>query len=260
MECYLRNQLAKVLTPSQAYSHAELSSMLPSYLSGAAHVYASLPPSPSPSASSQPFTPPPPRRRSSLLKLFSPVESKNADPNPFVRGDPPHLMLAAALASEHAKPLERAVQQLRVRKSPAEIKLMKRAADLSAAAHASVMRFARPGGTEAQLAAHFEYQCALGGSERPAYVPVVASGANSLVIHYTRNDCALGADEMVLIDAGCERHMYASDITRTFPVSGKFTDPQRDLYQAVLNVQKECVKRCTVEVSVNLNELHRASE
>lgn len=63
----------------------------------------------------------------------------------------------------------------------------------------------------------------------------------------------------MLIDAGCERHMYASDITRTFPVSGTFTPPQRDLYQAVLNVQKECVRRCRAD-ELSMNELHRASE
>jgi intermediate cleaving peptidase 55 len=65
---------------------------------------------------------------------------------------------------------------------------------------------------------------------------------------------------MVLIDAGCEYAHYASDITRTFPVSGKFTDPQRDLYQAVLNVQKECVKKCRVEDEIGVNDLHRFSE
>jgi hypothetical protein len=65
---------------------------------------------------------------------------------------------------------------------------------------------------------------------------------------------------MVLIDAGGEFHMYASDITRTFPVNGRFTDPQRDLYQAVLNVQKECVKRCVLNEGVTMNELHRISE
>lgn len=97
-----------------------------------------------------------------------------------------------------------------------------------------------------------------------------------MVIHYTKNDCTLDQDDvgvsipivgyqsnisqMVLIDAGCEYHMYTSDITRTFPVSGAFTAPQRDLYQAVLNTQKECIKRCRVEDRVNLSELHRASE
>lgn len=148
--------------------------MLPGYLSDArGGVYASLPPSPSPSASSQPFTPPPPRRRSSLLKLFSPPESKEPV---FARGDPPHLMLAAALAAEAAKPLERPLHALRVRKSPAEIKLMARAAQISGRAHAEVMKFGKAGKTEAMVAAHFEYACAMEGSERPAYVPVVASG------------------------------------------------------------------------------------
>jgi len=65
--------------------------------------------------------------------------------------------------------------------------------------------------------------------------------------------------QLVLIDAGCEKSMYASDITRTFPVSGKFTDPQRDLYEAVLSAQKACIKKCKVEDRVSLNELHRAS-
>jgi intermediate cleaving peptidase 55 len=64
----------------------------------------------------------------------------------------------------------------------------------------------------------------------------------------------------VLVDAGCELNMYASDLTRTFPANGKFTDPQRDLYTAVLNAQKECVRRCKVEDGVSMNELHRASK
>lgn len=181
----------------EAYPSHELGAMLPGFLHGP-DVYASLPPSPSPSASSQPFTPPPPRRRSSLLKLFSPEKAGS-----FADGDPPHLVLAAALASEHAKPLERPIQALRVRKSPAELRLMKAAAEMSSKAHREVMRFAKPGGTEAQLAAHFEYICALGGSERPAYVPVVASGANSLVIHYTRNDCVLGENDVSVVGRGC---------------------------------------------------------
>jgi Xaa-Pro aminopeptidase len=66
--------------------------------------------------------------------------------------------------------------------------------------------------------------------------------------------------QLVLIDAGCEYAHYASDITRTFPVSGKFTEPQKDLYQAVLNVQKECVKRCTVKEEISMAELHRLSK
>ncbi|EJT45680.1 X-Pro aminopeptidase [Trichosporon asahii var. asahii CBS 2479] len=235
----------------EAYPNSHLSEHLSRYL-GYESIYASLPPSPSPSAASQPISPSSPRRRSSLLKFFAPSEEHKFDAR-----DPPHLMLAAALAGNKAKPLEQVTHRLRVRKSDAELRLMKKAADISGLAHKKVIGFAKVGGTEAQIAARFEYECALNGSERPAYVPVVASGANSLVIHYTRNDCVLDENDMVLIDAGGEFHMYASDITRTFPVNGRFTDPQRDLYQAVLNVQKECVKRCVLNEGVTMNELHR---
>ncbi|WVR05690.1 hypothetical protein IAU60_002714 [Kwoniella sp. DSM 27419] len=240
----------------EAYPNTSLSTFLPNLLSVSAgqSVYAALPPKPSPSASSQPFQPPSPRRRSSLLKLFSSASSSELNPS-----DPPHLLLAAALSSEHAQALEKPIQQLRMVKSPLELKMMKRAAEISSHAHTRVMRHAREGVRERELEAVFEYECALQGSERQAYVPVVASGANALVIHYTRNDCVLDSNDLVLIDAGCEYNMYTSDITRTFPVSGRFSAPQRDLYEAVLNAQKECIRRCTVEGNVSLSELHRAS-
>ncbi|OXG34856.1 xaa-Pro aminopeptidase [Cryptococcus neoformans Bt120] len=242
----------------EAHSNTSLSSFLPGILSSGT-IYASLPPSPSSSPSSQPFHPPSPRRRSSLLKLFSHSTFSSSSTSEFLPSDPPHLLLAGALSSERATPLERHIQKLRIVKSPIEIQLMKKAADISSAAHTKVMRAAKVGGREAELEAVFEFECAMRGSERQAYVPVVASGANALVIHYTKNDCTLAQDEMVLIDAGCEYHMYTSDITRTFPVSGVFTAPQRDLYQAVLNTQKECIKRCRVDDRVTLSELHRAS-
>ncbi|ORY28643.1 putative X-Pro aminopeptidase [Naematelia encephala] len=237
----------------EAYPNTLLSTYLPSLLSHS-NIYCSLPPSPSPSAASQPLSLPiPKRRRSSLLKLFSPPSTDGLS-----NDDPPHLQIAAALASERAKPLEKEVQKFRLIKSLAERRLMRKAADLSSEAHTQVMRMAKEGMSEAQLAAHFEYVCAMGGSERPAYVPVVASGANALVIHWTRNDCVLNKDDLVLIDAGCEYGMYASDITRTFPASGAFSAPQRDLYQAVLNAQKECIKLCKVG-AINMNELQRTA-
>lgn len=177
----------------EAYPNSHLSEHLSRYL-GYESIYASLPPSPSPSAASQPISPSSPRRRSSLLKFFAPSEEHKFDAR-----DPPHLMLAAALAGNKAKPLEQVTHRLRVRKSDAELRLMKKAADISGLAHKKVMGFAKVGGTEAQIAARFEYECALNGSERPAYVPVVASGANSLVIHYTRNDCVLDENDVSTI-------------------------------------------------------------
>ncbi|WWC60479.1 uncharacterized protein I303_103052 [Kwoniella dejecticola CBS 10117] len=254
-----------VFGADEAYPNTSLSYHLSNILnlSHGQTLYASLPPKPSPSISSQPFHPPSPRRRSSLLKLFSSASSSSSSSSTMGvdinSNDPPHLMIAAALSSEFAQPLEKPIQQLRMIKSPLEIQQMKKAADISSLAHTKVMRSAKAGGRERDLEATFEYECGIRGAERQAYVPVVASGANALVIHYTRNDCVLDPNDLVLIDAGCEYNMYCSDITRTFPVSGQFSDPQRDLYTAVLNAQKECVRRCTVEGGVTLSELHRAS-
>jgi len=122
----------------EAHSNTLLPSFLPRYLRKET-VYASLPPSPSPSPSSQPFHPPSPRKRSSLLKLFSPSETASGS-NSSIGGpsDPPHLMIAAALTGERSKPLQVEVQRLRTVKSEREIRVMKVAADLSAAAHARV--------------------------------------------------------------------------------------------------------------------------
>ncbi|SCV71022.1 BQ2448_3784 [Microbotryum intermedium] len=157
------------------------------------------------------------------------------------------------------------VEKLRLIKSEAEIKVMTKAAQISARAHAKVMRFCEPTSSspdatdESSLVAHFEYNCALQGSPRPAYVPVCASGPSGLTIHYTSNRLPLLPNHLVNLDAGCEYAGYASDITRTFPVSGTFTTPQEHLYEVVLRVQKECIKLCTAEKGMTLEELHRRS-
>lgn len=125
------------------------------------------------------------------------------------------------------------------------------------------MRFAEPTSTssltESSLVSHFEYLTSLAGSPRLAYVPVCASGASALTIHYTKNLLPLHSGDLVLLDAGCEWGGYASDITRTFPVSGTFSTPQRDLYEAVLRVEKECIQLCTAVQGMSLDDLHRRS-
>jgi len=157
------------------------------------------------------------------------------------------------------KPLAPLVGALRSVKSECEVEVMKASAEISSRAHAKTMRFAQPGLSEAALQAHFEYICARGGAQRPAYVPVVASGGNALIIHYTRNDHLLRDGELVLIDAGGEYNGYASDISRTFPVNGTFTPPQRELYSALLATQKSLVKECAVSRGHSLESLHRRS-
>lgn len=157
--------------------------------------------------------------------------------------------------------LAKEVERLRFIKSPNELRIMKRAGNLSGQAMAETMGFVRPGCSEAQLQAVFEYNCALHGSQRPAYVPVVASGANALTIHYINNDRLVPPDQLVCIDAGAEVDGYASDITRAFPTNqdGRFSEPQKDLYTAVLNVLKACTKLVTEELCYTLADVHRRS-
>ncbi|CBQ69694.1 related to X-Pro aminopeptidase II [Sporisorium reilianum SRZ2] len=157
--------------------------------------------------------------------------------------------------------LAREVERLRFKKSANEVRIMKRAGRMSGEAMAETMGFVRPGVSEAQLQAVFEFQCSMRGSQRPAYVPVVASGANALTIHYVNNDRLVGPDQLVCIDAGGELDGYASDITRAFPsnANGRFSEPQKDLYTAVLNVLKQCTALATESQCYTLADLHRRS-
>lgn len=163
------------------------------------------------------------------------------------------------LASSRSRPLAPEVSRLRSVKSPAEQRVMRAAADISGRAHAKSMRYTRVGMPESSVAAHFEYLCSVAGAERPAYVPVVASGANALIIHYTKNNHIIRDGDMILTDAGCEYHGYASDITRTYPANGRFSSPQRDLYSAVLSAQRSLLSMCSEAANVSMLELHGKS-
>ncbi|KAI8388711.1 peptidase M24, structural domain-containing protein [Radiomyces spectabilis] len=157
------------------------------------------------------------------------------------------------------KPLSTLIQELRVVKSDAEIDIMKRSGHISAKAFIEAMKWTQPGYTEAQLWAKLDYECRMRGSSILAYVPVVAGGPNALSMHYVRNDMKLRDGDLVLVDCGGEYNYYASDITRTWPVNGKFTEPQRELYQAVLNVNRACIELCTVKQNISLHGIHAAS-
>ncbi len=118
-----------------------------------------------------------------------------------------------------------------------ESDLMRRACELSAEGHREAMRYARAGQYEYQVQAALEYYWRAGGSPRNGYPSIVASGANACILHYVENDRMIGADDLLLIDAAAEVGGYSSDITRTFPVSGRFTGPQRAVYDVVLAAQ-----------------------
>ena len=146
------------------------------------------------------------------------------------------------------------LHEMRLRKSDAELATMRRAAEITKEAHLRAMHFTRPGMHEYEIDAELLHVFRKHGSERPAYESIVGSGPNATILHYRAGNRVLNEGELVLIDAGCELDYYASDVTRTFPVSGKFSDEQRAVYEVVLHAQKECIE--AVKPGVTLHDLH----
>jgi len=133
------------------------------------------------------------------------------------------------------------LDEMRLVKGPEEIALMRRAATITAGAHRRAMRATRPGRVEYEIEAELLHEFRLHGAQGPAYPPIVAGGERACVLHYVQNDGALMDGELLLIDAGCELHGYAADLTRTFPVNGKFSAEQREIYQLVLAAQAAAI-------------------
>jgi Xaa-Pro aminopeptidase len=129
------------------------------------------------------------------------------------------------------------LHELRLRRSPAELARQRRACQISRDAHAEAMRYARPGMYEYQVQAAVEFVFRSQGSPRDAYPSIVASGPNACILHYVENQRQMADGDLLLIDAGCEYGYHAADITRTFPVNGRFTAPQRAVYEVVLRAQ-----------------------
>ena len=153
--------------------------------------------------------------------------------------------------------LDHYLHDMRLYKSPAEIRVMRKAAKISAAAHRSLMEICRPGMMEYELEAAFGHQCAINGARHQAYSPIVGGGGNACVLHYIDNRDPLKDGDLVLVDAGCEYEYYASDITRTFPVSGRFSEPQRQLYELVLAAQQAAIAK--VRPGNHWNDPHLAA-
>jgi len=129
------------------------------------------------------------------------------------------------------------LHDLRLRKSEAELARLRRACAISRDAHAEAMRAARPGMHEYEVQAVLEYVFRVNGSARNAYPSIVASGPNACILHYVENTRRMQDGDLLLIDAGCEYGYMAADITRTFPVNGRFSAPQRAIYEIVLRAQ-----------------------
>src|SRR5688500_16917471 len=141
-------------------------------------------------------------------------------------------------APERVHDVRALIDEMRLVKDAHELGIMRRAARIAAGAHRRAMQRARPGRTEYEIEAELLYEFRRNGAQFPAYSPIVASGANACVLHYVFNDAPLRDGDLLLIDAGCELDGYASDITRTFPVNGRFSPAQRDVYELVLAAQR----------------------
>jgi len=146
------------------------------------------------------------------------------------------------------------VHEMRLLKTTEEIAALRRAADISVAAHEAAMRDAAPGGSEWALEAVIDYTFRSKGGVGPGYPTIVGAGDNGTILHYTENECELRDGDLVLIDAGCEYEFYSADITRTFPVNGKFNDAQRRCYELVLAAQEAAI--AAARPGVTLDALH----
>jgi len=135
------------------------------------------------------------------------------------------------------------VARMRQVKDDGELRLLRRAVDLSVEAHRAAMAGTAPGGSEAALKAAMVAACLAGGGARMAYPPIVGSGPNSVILHYERADRGLQAGEMVVNDTACEYGMYAADVTRSYPVSHRFTPEQKAIYEIVLAAQKAGIEK-----------------
>ncbi len=153
--------------------------------------------------------------------------------------------------------LDHLVHELRLFKSKAEVRVMRRAAEISAKAHRRAMAMCRPGLTEYQIEAEFLHECMRAGSRASAYPAIVAGGANACVLHYVANSDTLKDGDLLLIDAGAEYEYYASDITRTYPINGEFSREQRQIYEIVLAAQRAAIEK--VRPGRHWNDPHEAA-
>jgi len=149
------------------------------------------------------------------------------------------------------------LDEMRLFKSPAEQALMRRSASIAAGAHKRAMQKARAGRMEYEIEAEFLHEFYRFGAQAPAYTSIVAGGANACTLHYNANNARLNEGDLLLIDAGCELDGYASDITRTFPVNGKFSAAQKDVYELVLAAQAAAIAK--VNINSHWNMPHEAA-
>jgi Xaa-Pro aminopeptidase len=188
------------------------------------------------------------------MGLFEPWDRKVTGVLNEVRG----RVRTGVTSPEQIIDIRSVLDTMRLVKDDHELALMRRAAAISSAAHARAMARTRPGWYEYQVEAELMHEFLHGGAQAVAYGSIVASGPNACVLHYRENNRQLADGDLLLIDAGCEYQGYASDITRTFPVNGKFTPAQKAIYDLVLEAQLACL--ATVKPGAPFHDYHKAAE
>ena len=166
--------------------------------------------------------------------IFTDVTSQG-DPTPSSQGLTLLKRVNSFLSFQDVKPM---LESLRTVKDAGEIAILRKAVDASAAAHLAAMKAMKPESAEYEIAAVLQYEWDRRGCERPAYPPIVGSGHNSTVLHYSDNTAMIKSGDVIVIDAAAECSMYAADITRTLPATGHFTPRQREIYDIVLGAQE----------------------
>ncbi len=164
------------------------------------------------------------------------------------------LSLAANL-QENYKKIEikdvwESIVQLRMSKQPCEIKVLKKAIEVTKRGIESLMRHANPNIYEYQLEAYFDFEIKQNGNKEHSFKTIAASGANATTLHYSRNDSIIQKDDLILFDLGCKEKGYCSDITRTFPINGQFNALQAKIYKIVLKANKEVIKRAHAKMTL----------
>ncbi len=148
--------------------------------------------------------------------------------------------------------------KMRSVKTPFEINLIKKAAEISIRSYNETVKFIKPGKNENDVMASLVYNYSVNGAQDIAYPPIVASGENACILHYNNNDKQLKGGELLLIDSASEYNYYCSDVTRTFPVSGKFTNEQKLIYEIVLKANKDCIKN--IKPGVKFSDINMLSD
>ena len=161
------------------------------------------------------------------------------------------------LNPKNIKSVDSLVHELRLLKSKEEISIIQKACDISSSAHERAMKAVKPEMYEYQLEAEYLHEFMVNGAKECAYPSIVGGGENACILHYSKNTDLLKDGDLVLVDAGCEYKGYASDITRTFPVNGKFSSEQKLIYEIVLESQKQSIE--SISEKSNPLETHKKS-